>query len=422
MEAELQLAFQLAFGVAVRLDYSGMQQLVLRVAKNFGGALPTDPRKLYEVMTKFAYLDKQGDGFRSFVGVVLSVLLSKGRIVLLDEPEAFLHPAQARQLGLWIAEQTAKMSSQILIATHNANFLAGILASGTSVDIFRMSRKDDVTSYDRISSCATKRLSTSPILSSQRVLEAIFHRGVVICEGDADRSVYQTVAVRDLDNSEVLFINAHNKQTIPLVAELLRGAKIPFCSVTDLDALNSDDEFAKLIASVSPAELEAAQLKKWRDEIAKQVVGLDDKSVLADLSIKVQEFCEQLRGGEHSLPGARSALNRLRGEATEWHQIKQKGVDGFPEAVRLSAESIISGCARRGLFLVPVGEVEGWMDLGTKRKKDWIVLALAALHARPAPSALQSFVGCMLRFLGAAQTSPATLAPLISPPQGDAVN
>jgi hypothetical protein len=88
VEGELRNAFKNAFGMDVRLDYSGMQELTLRVAREFG-EVPEDPRKAFPIMNLFNKLDSQGDGFRSFVGVVLSLLLSTGRIILLDEPEAF---------------------------------------------------------------------------------------------------------------------------------------------------------------------------------------------------------------------------------------------------------------------------------------------------------------------------------------------
>ena len=130
-------------------------------------------------------LDTQGDGFRSFVGVVLSLLMSKGRIVLLDEPEAFLHPAQARQLGHWIAEHSKHSAEQVIVATHNSSFLSGILASDQAVNIFRLNRKGDRTTYTLIPSKATADLAKSPILSSQRVLESVFYKGVVVCEADA---------------------------------------------------------------------------------------------------------------------------------------------------------------------------------------------------------------------------------------------
>ena len=125
---KLRGTFRNAFNMDIVLDYSGMRRLVLRVAKNFEH-IPEDPRKAYPIISKYDQLDTQGDGFRSFVGVVLSLLLSEGRIVLLDEPEAFLHPAQSKMLGNWIAEHSQRVPGQIIIATHNANFLSGILSS-----------------------------------------------------------------------------------------------------------------------------------------------------------------------------------------------------------------------------------------------------------------------------------------------------
>ena len=45
-------------------------------------------------------LKRQGDGMRSFASVVLHLLATvTPSILMLDEPEAFLHPPQARLLG-----------------------------------------------------------------------------------------------------------------------------------------------------------------------------------------------------------------------------------------------------------------------------------------------------------------------------------
>ena len=161
-EVTLREAFKQTFGMDVRLDYSGMTQLTMRVAREFGEIDP-DPRKAYSEFNRHGKLDDQGDGFRSFVGVVLSLLLSQGRTVLLDEPEAFLHPAQARQLGYWVAEHSANVPGQIIVATHNANFLAGILSSRQLVDIYRINRQDNRTTYTRISPEATQNLAIGPL-------------------------------------------------------------------------------------------------------------------------------------------------------------------------------------------------------------------------------------------------------------------
>ena len=280
-EVELQRTFLDTFGINIRLDYSGLKELVMRVASSFGD-IPDDPREAYPIINKFHLLDEEGDGYKSFVGVVLSLLLSKNRIVLLDEPEAFLHPAQARQIGYWIAEHSKSVSGQLLVATHNANFLAGILASDQEVDIYRLNRDGEITTYNLISSHATASLAKNPLLSSQRVLDAIFHRGVIICEADADRAVYQTVAAREHQVQDVLFIHAHNKQTIPRVVSLLKEAAIPVRAIVDIDILNAADVFLQALQALNDSD-NFSVFEQARASIARVVEGSDYETVLTKL-------------------------------------------------------------------------------------------------------------------------------------------
>ncbi len=55
--------------------------------------------ELWERLTRLQTIDAQSDGVRSFSGIVLTLLASQYPLVLLDEPEVFLHPPQARLLG-----------------------------------------------------------------------------------------------------------------------------------------------------------------------------------------------------------------------------------------------------------------------------------------------------------------------------------
>ena len=89
------LEMEMGYEMEITLDYSSMLKLCFRVAKIMPD-IPEDPRKAYPITNKLGKIEEQGDGFRSLVGIILGLLFSKGRIVLLDEPEAFLHPAQAR--------------------------------------------------------------------------------------------------------------------------------------------------------------------------------------------------------------------------------------------------------------------------------------------------------------------------------------
>lgn len=397
-EDHLRKTFKNIFGMDIKLDYSGMTQLTLRIAKEFE-AIPEDPRKAYPVMRKYDQLDTQGDGFRSFVGVVLSLLLSEGRIVLLDEPEAFLHPAQAKLLGNWIAQHSQNVQSQIIVATHNANFLSGILSSNQKVDIYRLNRTGDHTTYNPITSDATSKLAKSPLLSAQRVLESIFYKGVVVCEADSDRCVYQTVAVREFGNQNILFVHAHNKQTIKDVVRLLKQATIPVCTIIDIDIMDSEEDFKNLYLALTDGTI-PENILETRRKIATTVEDVNEETILEKLQQNLAQFSEQLKEDKHSLSGARGALNRIRRETSNWSHVKKLGIEGIPEQERKTAEDLIQEVKKDGLFIVPVGELEGWLDLDTRQKSKWIVHALEALHQDKCNPKLKNFLKAILNHMG----------------------
>jgi len=398
LDNSLKKAFKNTFNMEIFLDYSGMKDLIFRIATTIK-RMPKDPRKAYPIASKYEKLDSQGDGFRSFVGVVLSLLLSKGRIVLLDEPEAFLHPAQAKLLGTWVAENSKNFSSQIIIATHNANFLSGILAGSQDIDIYRLNRVGDCTTYNRITSDATSKLVNSPLLSSQRVLEAIFYKGVAVCEADADRSIYYTVSVKKFKNQNILFIHAHNKQVIKDVICLLKEATIPVCAVTDIDIINNESDFKNLLKALNGDNI-PGKIFNWRKKIAESIEGTSEDVIIEKLKNEISEFSKQLEKNKHTLSGARGALKRINKEITKWGPIKRIGVKAIPEQKRRSARELIKLAKSIGLFIVPVGELESWLNLSTRQKKKWVVLALEALHKGKCSKQLKKFVSEILEHMG----------------------
>lgn len=396
IEPELNKAFYQSFKQEIKLDYSGMTEFVLRIADEFE-EIPDDPRIAFPIISKYQLLDDQGDGYKSFAGVILSLLLSKNRIVLLDEPEAFLHPAQARQLGFWIAEHSTEIEGQIIISTHNSSFLAGILASNQDVDIYRLNRDGDNTEFNLMPAQATKNLAMSPLLSSQRILDAVFHTGVVVCEADADRAVYQTVATKDFRNNDLIFIHAHNKQTIPRVLILFKEAAIPVSSIADLDLINSDS-LLELVGLCADDEDLIKELKEFQQRVSKEIVGAENQAILDSLKNEVRDFVAQLDNGDHTLSGAKGALNRLNKEASDWKILKVKGVEAFSKELMAETKQKIEILKEIGIFLPHVGELEGWMELGTSQKNKWIILALEAIHEGNSSQELKDFVEEVIEF------------------------
>ncbi|MFC6102828.1 ATP-dependent nuclease [Olivibacter domesticus] len=395
-EILLNSAFKKAFDMEIRLDYSSFVTLCLKVA-NVMPEIPEDPRKAYPITKGLNNIDAQGDGFKSFAGIILGLLLTKNRIILLDEPEAFLHPAQARFLGQWISKNLDKFSGQILISTHNANFLSGVVSGDRSVDIFRLNRHGNDTQFNKVPPEATNQLSKHPLLSSQRVMEAIFHRGVIVCEADADRAIYHGVASIEMGNQEILFVHAHNKQTLKDVVDLMVKAKIPVAAIADIDLLNTEDDFDNIIQSFTGKKMESP-LRNLRNKIASSVNATSDAEILVRIKESTLEFGEQLKEGMHTLAGAKGALNRLKRGTTQWSDAKERGVIGFDPAIQDDVRELLEICNGIGLFIVPVGELEGWINLEA-RKNRWVVPALHQIYAGESPENLKEFVDQILKFL-----------------------
>jgi hypothetical protein len=60
---------------------------------------------------------------------------------------------------------------------------------------------------------------SNPLLSSPRILEAIFYKAAVIVEADSDSVFYQRISRRIRVSDDIHYAHAHNKQTVFKVAE-----------------------------------------------------------------------------------------------------------------------------------------------------------------------------------------------------------
>ena len=398
-QPSLRSAFREAFGVDIALDWAAMKRWYLRVGTDFGD-LPESNNDLNALMAQAEELEEQGDGYKSFAGVVLSILTFPNRLLLLDEPEAFLHPSQARVLGRWLATSVQNRSAQVIIATHSADFLWGVLSANTGSTVIRLNRSaSEGTKYKVIPSATTKGLVESPLLSSQPVLDALFHKGVVVCEGDPDRSIYQTVAHKALTTEggeEVLFIHTNGKDAAKGPVQLLREAGAPVCAILDFDVLNSQQPLDGIVAALTGAGL-PSEIEKMRQQIATSV----EEMSLSDLLLALIDSAKEWLAREHTdLRTARKSLvHAAKKGLSKWDKVKANGVDYFEGETRAVVEDLLSRLATLGVFVVPCGELENWIDLGMSKGQRWNRAALDRLHTGNCPAPLQAFVTNVLTVL-----------------------
>lgn len=398
VQTELRSAFKAAFKMDIALDWAAMTRLYLRVADDFG-PIPDSRDALDTLMADAEELEKQGDGFRSFAGVALAMLTYPTRVLLLDEPEAFLHPAQARVLGRWVGAQASRRPAQVIIATHSADFLAGLIAGSEDATILRLNRTEMSTRFHEIPRTVTTGLIESPLLSSQPVLDSLFHRGVIICEGDPDRAVYQTVAQRFYANQhgeEFLFIHSNGKDAARFPAKLLRESGTAVCVIADFDILNSEATLRDIVEGLQGGSLDE-DIKQLRDEISSVIETKSQTQSLEELKANVTAWFDQL--GDDLRRARKSLVSFARAGSNKWDQAKKDGVSLLPPSDAAKAGVLIARLSSLGLFVVPCGELESWMNLGLSKGSKWNQAALQALHADTCPQELQVFVGQVLAFL-----------------------
>src|SRR5579875_364647 len=78
------------------------------------------------------------DGVKAFVGMLSTIISGDPKVTLLDEPEAFLHPALSYKLGKEVASALATTNRRLFVSTHSASFLMGCVQSGAGVNIVRL--------------------------------------------------------------------------------------------------------------------------------------------------------------------------------------------------------------------------------------------------------------------------------------------
>ena len=392
VESHLSDAFKNAFGMEIKLDYSGLADLKFRVAEKFEN-IPADPRDAREILDKYGLLDDQGDGFKSFVGIVLGIVLTEGRIVLIDEPEAFLHPAQARVLGEWLAKYSKKEERQIIIATHSADILDGLLLGNNEATIMRVNRVHNETKYHHISSEITKQLSEMPLLSSQPVLDAIFYKGVIVNEGGSDRVIYRSVYAGMYEKREHLFVDAFGKQAIKKIVKPLKDAKIRICTIADLDVLNSETIFKELLEAIDGND--HSKLLESRKEIAEAVEGIQEDVLLQNIKKDIRDLSEKIDPIQE-LTELRRELGRIKPKSGKWEIVKEKGIEGMPEEIQEKTKSLLRDLKKIGIFLPPVGELESWIKVDNQ---SWVIGATEIINKGETPENLKGFVRDVINFL-----------------------
>ena len=280
------------------------------------------------------------DGVKAYTGIIIEVVAGEPRAILIDEPEAFLHPPLAHQLGVELSRVVSQSRKNVFVATHSAHFVMGCLQSGAPVDVIRLTYKDGIATARVLRNDELTLMMRNPLLRSAGVINALFYDHVVVTESDSDRAFYQEINERLLKFapgrgiSNCLFLNAQNKQTTKQITKPLRELGIPTVSLVDVDILKEGG-------------------KVWSGFLESGGLSVLDRSALATSRDKLYSKAKDL-----GLDLKRSG-----------------GISQFQKADREAADNLFDRLEQYGLFVVRGGELESWLKpLGAYgHSPEWLV-------------------------------------------------
>lgn len=345
-----------AFGLHFVVDATGMTQFRVRMSSRppvnaaEEQALDTTARAFHQNASLVTQLS---DGVQAFTGLVSAVMSLPHRIMLIDEPEAFLHPPLARRLGRNLCDLTEERGASLIVATHSADFVMGCIESGAAVQIFRLTFETPRATTRLLNTGQLRALMNDPLLRSAQALRGLFHRGVVVTEADKDRAFYEEINYRlqvaSRGVADTLFMNAQNWQTIPRLVRPLRTVGIAAAAIMDLDVLEQE--------------------QTWQGVY--DMLGLD-----APTRAAIEQRRQLARAGLLAaplLPDGRKSY-------------KLNGIAAVPQVHQGDVRACIDALAEFGLFIVAEGEVECWLrthGVTHDPKADWLSRAFARMGSDP---------------------------------------
>lgn len=373
---KIDQSFHEAFGEHLQVERFGGRSNYLRIGDpvarlaNPESTVDEDMDHLTHVLDTYPKLHEQGDGMVGFTGVLLSLLIENFSVFLMDEPESFLHPPQARILGTQIPELLG--DRQAFIATHSEHLIKGLLETAPDrIKVVRISREGSRNSFSAISTEDINKIWKDTLLRQSNVFQGLFYDSVVICESDSDCQFYSSIQAyqkeKEGKRDNPFYVYASTKSRMKVIVDALKPLNVEFIVIADMDLLREKNDIMSLYGSCGGnwAELDE-DFKLFTDALK------DGKNTISKEDLK-RVFAEAIDGdGKEEYD--KTALKELKKKVTlekKWEELKKHGEVALPAEAKAPYMRIQEVLSSHRIHLVPKGELEGFVNVGNHGPK-WV--------------------------------------------------
>lgn len=326
-----------------------------------------------EKLDNFPQIDEQGDGIKSFTGILLNIIIDYRKTFLIDEPESFLHPPQAKIIGHTIGEMLAD-DQQAFISTHSPEILEGLLeVCPERIKIVRITREGDVNHFSVLNNDEFNNIWKDSLLRHSNIMSGIFHKNVVLCESDSDCRLYSVIYSYMKEERgeypEALFVHCGGKQRMKRVVSALRALSIPLWVIPDIDILEHYDTLKELVVSAGGNwDILSQKVSSFQAFMRTEKSFINRKDFTDDV-LRILNSSQDRNIGAKEIKDIKSMLKT----ETKWSQLKKGGISNIPPGEPFKTyEDIETELKKLKIFIVPVGELEGFIQTVSGHGPDWV--------------------------------------------------
>lgn len=350
------------FGKKIDISEGTWQNAVYKLYK-FGTkdeidkSVSADTREARCLLESLENLNDQGDGIRSAVAILASLITTTHSLYLIDEPETFLHPPQARILGRNIVDLS--QNKQCFISTHNIDLLRGMLEKNYArIKIIKINRTDNVNEFYVLDNDSIKVVSDDKNLKYSNILNGLFYNTVVLCENESDCKFYSAL-LEKIDNDcyqNTLFCAVGGKDQFKIIIPLLNKLKINFLVIADLDLINNRDKLKDLINSIETNKHN--QISSIHNDFLNLFESKTDDQVKKQSEIK-EEILSFITDTPYMSDETASKIRQVLKNISHLKLLKNCGKSCLPagECVQ-KYNQIINFLNKSNIFVVECGEIE----------------------------------------------------------------
>ncbi len=335
----------------------------------------------------------QGDGICSAIGLLVPLIANLRPLVLLDEPETFLHPPQAQTIGREIGRAAKVERAQVIVATHDKNVLQGLIESNATVTILHLTREGDSAHAQVLKPEDVSELWADPILRYTNALDGLFHSAVIITEGERDAHFYNAaidyvlgVGNDDVPAHNIMFVGVSGKTNIARIAGRLQKLGVRAVSCPDLDVLNDEHVLSTLVEAHGGTW---GAISKDYHSATNQFKDAPSAPAIDAIKQRVDEILA-------SDPQNQVLTKRLASELREavklpsgtWSQLKAFGFSAFKQD-KAAAGRLFEHLESLGIVPVKVGELENFVTSTSPPKGPAFLSVAFREHAHTSAQAIE---------------------------------